>query len=208
MCVTRDLLLTPLFLKPLCYPGEILYSRYVSRLNGNISFRSFNLEKDLDSIFRWVNLDYALRYWQLDGSRQRVYDTYYNIQRNSNAHSYIGLLDDTLVCQFDVYRILADEVQQFVPAAGKDDCGFHLLMAPNEKPVRGLTSMLIRTMLEYYFSFPDAMRMYAEPDINNANSNRLLRQAGFSFIQSVDMSYKKANLFWLTREQFEKNPVH
>ncbi len=202
MCQTSKLLLSPLFLKPLYYPGEILYSRFINTLGKTISFRSFNLENDTDLIWKWVNMDYTLKYWQLDGSRQRVYDTYYDIQRNSNGHSYIGMLDDIIVCQFDVYRVLADEVQQYIPAADKNDCGFHLLMAPNETPVHGLTSALIEVMLEYYFSFPEAMKMYAEPDIRNKRSSRLLKEAGFNFLQSIEMSYKKADLYCLHRNEF------
>lgn len=159
------------------------------------------LERDLDMIFDWVNRDYALTYWQLDGTMKRVYDTYYAIQRNSNGHSYIGLLDGRPVCQFDVYRILADEIRQYI-MADENDCGFHLLMAPNESPVHGLSVAITRTFLEYYFSFEDATRMFAEPDIRNQRSNSILQKAGFRYLHGITMSYKTANLYCITKQQF------
>jgi acetyl CoA:N6-hydroxylysine acetyl transferase len=186
----------PIFIKPLRYPGDILFTQ------GELAFRSFNLETDLDFIYGWVNMDYALKYWQLDGDRERVLDTYYNIQRNSNGHSFIGLLNGKPICQFDIYRVLADEIRQFV-TADQHDCGFHLLMGPNEKTIPGLSLALINAMLAYYFSFPEAERMYAEPDISNMRSNYLLQRVGFQFIQGITMSYKQANLYCLTREQFQ-----
>lgn len=152
-------------------------------------------------IHDWVNKDYAFKYWQLEGSIQRVHDLYYNIQRNSNGHSYIGLLNEEPICQFDVYRVLADEIRQYVQA-DENDCGFHLLMAPNDKPVPGLSLTIVQTFLEYYFSFPNATRMFAEPDIRNNRSNRLLIKTGFNLIESIEMSYKTANLYSITKEQF------
>ncbi len=193
----------PLFIKPLIYPGSTLYSRRVVELNATISFRSMDMDKDLDMIFDWVNRRYALKYWQLDGPKERVYNTYYSIQRNSNGHSYIGLLDDKPVCQFDVYRVLADEIQQYI-TADDSDCGFHLLMSPNERAISGLSVHLVRAFLFYYFSFSEAKRMFAEPDIQNERSNRILQKLGFTFLHAIKMSYKTANLYCLTKEQFHE----
>jgi acetyl CoA:N6-hydroxylysine acetyl transferase len=192
---------TPLFLKPLHYPGELLFSKKDLGLSRTLSFRSFNLDTDVDMVHRWVNLDYSRKYWQLNGDRKRVVDLYYSIQRNSNGHSYIGLLDDMPVCQFDVYRVLADEIRQYV-TADEHDCGFHLLMAPNEKPVPGLSKAVCEAFLDYYFSFDESKRMFAEPDINNKRSNALLQKLGFEFSQAIQMSYKTANLYSLSKTKF------
>jgi RimJ/RimL family protein N-acetyltransferase len=198
----------PLFIKPLYYPGPLLYSYFSKTVKRTISFRSFDLDKDLDTIHHWVNLDYALPFWQMDGSRQKVFNSYYSIQRNSNGHSYIGLMDDEPVCQFDIYRVWADEIATFTDA-DENACGFHLLMAPNEKPVTGLSLAVVIAFLHYYFSFPEAAIMYAEPDVLNARSNALLQKAGFSFLRPITMSYKTANLYSLTKQDFyAKNPIH
>ena|ERR1700733_7052585 len=196
----------PLFLKPLHFPGEILFSKFIPSINKTISFRSFDLEKEVELIHFWVNEPYALPYWQLPGPKQRIFDLYYSIQRNSNAHSYIGLLDGSPICQFDVYRILADEVKQYI-MADFDDCGFHLLMAPNRMPIPGLSFHICSTFLEYYFSFPEATRMFAEPDIHNIRSNALLKRLNFNFIESIQLSYKIANLYSLTKNQFIASQV-
>jgi hypothetical protein len=193
--------LRPIAVKPLVYPGNILFKQYFDDL-GTLAFRSFDLERDEGLIHDWVNRDYALRYWQLDGDHSRVHDTYYAIQRSGEGHSFIGLLNGVPICQFDVYRVLADEIHTFIPAPGPQDCGFHLLMAPNNRPVPRLSVSITRAMLTYYFSFPEAQKMYAEPDVTNPRSNRILQEVGFQFIESIQMSYKTANLYVLTRERF------
>lgn len=193
--------LQPLFLKPLYYPGQIIFTRYLNSIGKTLSFRSFDLEKDTDLIHKWVNQPYALPFWQLNGNRERVYDLYYNILRNSNGHSYIGLLDGDPVCQFDVYRVLADELHQFV-SVNENVCGFHLLMSPNDNPVPGLTVQVVESFLHYYFSFPQATQMYAEPDLTNRRSNRILQTVGFTYHHAIEMSYKTAKLYSITKEQF------
>jgi RimJ/RimL family protein N-acetyltransferase len=193
--------LKPIAIKPLAYAGGVIYKEYIDGL-GTLAFRSFELDRDEGMIHDWVNREYALRYWQLDGDRRRVRDTYYAIQRSGEGHSFIGLLNGLPICQFDVYRVLADEIQEFITAPGPQDCGFHLLMAPNEKPITGLSVTITRSMLRHYFQFPEAERMFAEPDVTNPRSNRILQQAGFQFIESIQMSYKTANLYVLTRERF------
>ena len=190
----------PIAIKPLMYSDNLLFKKQVPDL-GTIAFRSFDLLHDEKMIFEWVNKTYAHQYWQLDGPRQRIWDTYYNIQRSGEGHSFIGLLNGVPICQFDVYRVLADEIRQFV-SADPQDCGFHLLMAPNERPIPGLSIAITRTMLEYYFTFPEAQKMYAEPDVTNPRSNRILQQVGFQFIESIKMSYKTANLYVLTRDRY------
>lgn len=193
--------LQPLFLKPLYYPGTTIYSRPLDSIGKTISFRSFNLETDTGIIHEWVNQPYAIPFWQLDGDRNRVYDLYYSIQRNSNGHSYLGLLDDKPICQFDVYRVLADELGNFI-SANENDCGFHLLMAPNEKPIPGLSIMIVESFLHYYFSFPQAWQIFAEPDLTNRRSNRILKELGFTYHHAIEMSYKTANLYSITKSQF------
>lgn len=201
----NDFFLRPIAIKPLNYPGNIIFKKYFDEL-GTLAFRSFDLYRDKAMIHEWVNMDYTRKYWQLDGEPSRIWDTYYAIQRSGEGHSFIGLLNGVPICQFDVYRILADEIRQFI-TADPQDCGFHLLMAPNDDPeqhVPGLSVAITRAMLEHYFSFPEARKMYAEPDITNARSNRILTRAGFRFIERVQMSYKTANLYVMTREVFQR----
>lgn len=152
-------------------------------------------------IHQWVNMDYTKAFWRLAIDKQQLYALYYSIQRNSNGHSYIGLLDEQPICQFDVYRILADEIKKHIPAT-ENDCGFHLLMAPNEKPISGLSVAIVHTYLSYFFGFPEATVMYAEPDIRNHRSNRIVQRAGFRFHHPIEMSYKTANLYSITKQQF------
>jgi len=192
-----------LFCKPveIPYDNEILYRQDFSESQGTICFRSLQLNTDLDLIHDWVNRQYARRFWQLNGTKTLVENTYAELLKNPHGHSFIGLLNDQPVCQVDLYLVAGDELQHHVEA-GPDDCGLHFLMSPPNMLQKGLTVLLLRAFLDFYFSFQLAERIYAEPDKDNDLANLLARKAGFRYLKTIELSYKTANLYCLTRDHF------
>lgn len=190
---------------------SILFSKYYSSIKATISFRSLGLVTDLPLIHEWVHRTYAHEYWQMNGHYSQLYAMYQCMELNPFCHSFVGVLTPgpfptspggggdmtpwgNIICQFDVYSVMADELRNHVEAEAHD-CGFHLLMAPNDKPLPGLTVCIINAFLEHYFSFADGQRMYAEPDMNNHKSISLLERCGFQRIKTVEMSYKTAHVY-------------
>lgn len=204
----------PLFCKPPAnnQPNQILFEKHYPNLKGTIQFRSLNLKEDLKTIHAWVNSSYALEYWQMDGQFSQLFAIYQCMAYNPFAHSFVGYLTPNpsphgegslqppskMICQFDVYSIAVDELADHLEFESHD-CGFHLLMSPNEQPIKGLTVSVVNAFLEYYFSFSEAKAMYAEPDITNLKSILLLGKTGFRKIKRVEMSYKTADVYLRTR---------
>lgn len=208
---------------------KILFNKFYPEIKGTISFRSLDLKEDLKLIHEWVHQHYAHEYWQMNGHFSQLYAIYQCVELNSYAHSFIGCFaplamtsltpdpsqvallrsarndaavarnDERVICQFDVYSVFADELREHVNGE-QHDCGFHLLMAPNKNPLPGLTPCIVKAFLEYYFSFPEAKRMYAEPDMNNEKSIKLLERCGFEKIKTIEMSYKKAHVYCLEKQ--------
>ena len=201
---------SPLFCKPEksdswgheSRPGHeprLLFSKEVPEIYGTISFRSLNLKEDLAMIHEWVQKHYAQEYWQMTGPFSQFYANYQCMELNPYSHSFIGLLDEQVICQFDVYSVIADELREHI-SYEDHDCGFHLLMSPIKNPIPGLTVCIVKAFLGYYFSFTEAQRMYAEPDVNNEKSIILLERCGFEKIKTVQMSYKTAHVYCLERQ--------
>jgi hypothetical protein len=181
--------------------SEILFSKFSSDLVDYVSFRSLDMEKDIDFIHNWVNKPYAIEFWKMNGSKDHLTQTYSSIIACSYAHSFIGLLGDKPVCQIDVYRVLADELANHL-SANPEDCGMHLLMGPNHRQVRGLTRIMVAGFLKFYFSFPIAHVMYGEPDTNNHKARKVVSDLGFEYLYEAELSYKTASVYKLTRENF------
>jgi hypothetical protein len=180
---------------------EILYDHFFETIGGSLSFRSFDLTADLPLIHQWVNMDYTRTFWQMRGSIGLLRACYQCIQQNPFAHSFIGLYQQSPVCQFDIYQVAADELADHVEHDPLD-AGFHLLMAPSQSPIHGLTVTLVEAFLDFYFSHPGARNMFAEPDIQNLKSIQLLERVGFTNINTIEMSYKTAHVYSLTKNQF------
>jgi acetyl CoA:N6-hydroxylysine acetyl transferase len=182
-------------------PHEILYDKFFDAIGTNLSFRSFDLNGDLALVHQWVNMDYTRTFWQMRGSIGLLRACYQCIQQNPYAHSFIGLYRGAPVCQFDIYQVAADELAGHVDHA-PIDTGFHLLMAPSQTPVHRLTTTLIHAFLDFYFSHPGSGQLFAEPDIHNQKSIDLLLRSGFTELKTIDMSYKTAHVYSLTKTQF------
>lgn len=197
---------SPLFCKPL--PGmpdhEILVAGWSPDIRGTIAFRSLRLSHDLDLVHDWVNQPYARKYWQMEGERDQLHDTYQVLQDNPLAHSYIGLFNGKRVCQIDCYQVAADELKNHVdhpPGAA----GFHILMCPPRLSQKGLAVAMIKFFVRFYFSFGAAETLYGEPDSANTAANLAAKRAGFIFQKQIQLSYKTANLYSITRDQFYKS---
>lgn len=167
----------------------------------SLAFRSLTIKTDINILYQWIHEPTAKKFWQLDVTKEQFQCIYQTILKSPDGHSFIGLLDQQLICQIDLYRVQADDLGKHIRCQ-YDDCGMHLLMAPSQIPVPGLSRMVMETFLRYYFSFPQAECLYAEPDIHNHKACRLLERTGFVFMQNIMLSSKAASLYLITRKQF------
>jgi hypothetical protein len=188
-----------LFCKPSTKSGTLIELPFDA--GQTIRLRSLDLKKDLNILHQWVNSSHARRFWQLEGTLDQLRSTYQPVLRNSDSHSFILLLDEQLICQVDCYRVEADELGKYI-SCHYHDSGVHLLMAPSQTPVPGLTRAVMETFLRYYFSFDEAQHLYAEPDIYNHKACQLLTKCGFGFVQNIMLSTKAASLYLMTKKQF------
>jgi penicillin amidase len=67
---------------------------------------------------------------------------------------------------------------------------------------------VLLTTLHFMFSVPGTDRIIVEPDAANSAANKLVARTGFRFQKEIQLSYKKANLYWYTKEDFlSEHPV-
>lgn len=197
------MLQSSLFCKPLfgMQAHEILFFLTDKDLNGTIAFRSLSLSDDIDTIHDWVSQPYTRRYWQMNVDRKSFADTYTKLLNNPLAHSFIGLFNNKMVCQIDLYNVSADEIKDHVEVS-PGNCGLHILMLPPRQLQRGLTESMLRAFIKFYFSFGSAQTLYGEPDYRNAAANMAAKRAGFELLKQIKLSYKTANLYSITKQQF------
>lgn len=187
-------------------PGTIIFSKKFSELDEIVSFRSLDLNVDLEMIHSWMNQAYSRRFWQLDRSVSVIRNTYQGVIESPGAHSFIGMMDNKPFCLIDLYMIARDELADHIPHL-PGDCGLHLLMCPPREMQKGWSIAALNAFKDFYFSFSQCNHLYAEPDTENHSANKLAIKAGFKFLKEVQLSYKKANLYCLGRQRhIQKDP--
>lgn len=171
------------------------------------SIRSMDMGKDLPIIHEWVNMDYAIQFWQMDGPVAMLQKMYEEVMSNPNAHSFIGCLDGIPVCQVDAYDPRHDEVGDCYRAR-EGDIGIHLIMGPLKQAVTNLSAKIVMAFCELFFNHPNVQQVVAEPDIANRPANWLLHRLKFDLIGRVELSTKSANLYCLSRDSYEKLSIN
>ena len=89
-----------------------------------------------------------------------------------------------------------------VPELASGDLGMHVLVAPTEAPIRGFTSRVFRTVMEFCFADPDVARVVVEPDVGNERILAMNAAAGFTVARNVELATKTAALSFCSREAF------
>ena len=189
--------------KLFCKPQDsgIIFKKYIHELQAPVRFRSLDIYSDISLINEWVNKAYAKRFWQLDGQGRNLSTIYDAVLRNPGAHSFIGLIDEEPFCQVDVYVVAIDELVEHVEAK-PCDAGLHLLLCPPREMRKGWSYYALKCFQQFFFSFDTDADLYAEPDHGNYHANRLAINCGMQFLKTVTLSYKTANVYRMTKEQF------
>src|SRR5665213_259543 len=173
----------------------------------SLSFRSLQYS-DLTTIYEWVNLPYAKRFWQMDGAKEILLKSFQELLQSDHAHSFIGLSGSRPICQADLYLASTDEVGRCYPS-GQGDIGMHLLMAPRRlRGERYLSKRVMQAVLGFLFSYCFVENIVAEPDAHNEKACVLLQRSGFTFLGNYAMSVKLAAVYILNKSQFTGTLSH
>ncbi|MEP7375272.1 MAG: GNAT family N-acetyltransferase [Chitinophagaceae bacterium] len=185
-----------LFCKPSRKSG-ILYEQSIEK-GQTLSIRSLKIKQDLPVIQRWAMPDYWPELWSLPGGIENVTAIYQFVQRNAEGHSFVGLLDEHLICVIDLF------------AASSNDVGNHLSPSPHDCMIRFLQEPpsvtkipIVTTFLHWYFHFPQAGDLLAGPGITNYETCRELEALGFVFYRNIMLAKKAASIYVMSRKRFE-----
>nr|WP_324257634.1 GNAT family N-acetyltransferase [Cellvibrio fontiphilus] len=169
---------------------------------GHFSLEPFVLERDISSLHRWINMDYA-RYWGMQGSSLEEVSHCY--QKLCNAEAvYAGFYSGELAFIVEVYDPQRDLLRYYYTHQ-QGDLGMHILLAPAVQPVRHFSRSVFMGVMYGLFSMPQVQRVVVEPDARNEKIHRLNRLAGFAYHQLVYLPHKVACLASATRAQFSKS---
>ncbi|QNF94391.1 GNAT family N-acetyltransferase [Janibacter sp. YB324] len=80
--------------------------------------------------------------------------------------------------------------------------GMHVLVAPTDAPVHGMTSQVFRAVMHFCFRDPSVTEVVVEPDVRNQAIHAKNAAAGFVVDRRITLSDKEALLSFCTLEAF------
>ncbi|AEV87881.1 siderophore synthetase [Actinoplanes sp. SE50] len=167
-----------------------------------------DLDRDLELLHRWVTHPRS-RFWGLQGAGpDRVRAEYQRIRDDPHHHAWLGLDDDgTPLFLAETYEPAHSELAGHYPVR-PGDIGMHVLVAPPSRPRSGVTSAVLRAVLDFCFADPRIDRVVVEPDVRNEAIARKNAEAGFVEEGQVRLRDKVARLSFCTRTGYEMSVPH
>ena len=159
------------------------------------------LSRDLALISRWMNDPAVAAFWELSGD-ESVTRGHLAAQLCGDGRSVpcLGVLGDTPMSYWEVYRADLDPIARYYPAR-LQDTGIHLLIGGVADRGRGLGGGLLSTVAELILDHrPTCTRVVAEPDLRNTPSVAAFLTAGFRFSAEVELPGKRAALMIRERQ--------
>ena len=158
----------------------------------NLSLRSLYVKQDLGIIQSWPG----------NSSLPILVQRYQTMYKKADRHAFVVLLDEQLFYHIDLQCAAAADLGRHIGAQA-NECVIQLQHHPGSTHLlHGLT-----LFCQWYFGFSDSGHLYAETDIYNSGSCRLLEQAGFYFYRNLMLTDRAASVYILTRQQFQSPSI-
>ena len=199
---------TALFLSPkkAAHPEKTSSGSCISFLSSGLRFavRPLCVASDVPVLFKWMSQEYAGPLLTRSHPPQELEESYASMIESDFAQPFMGLVNDVPVCQMDIYRMQQDVLSLSFPAR-PGDYGLQLVVAP--LAVQDNMLVLIRTCLEYFFSFPEVGRIIVNIEEGNEYHRQLFRKAGFRSFCDIRTGYRSSSLYGCTSNHFRQMQI-
>ena len=164
-----------------------------------VAVRPFCVATDVSIVFKWMSQEYAGPLLTRSRPPQELEESYNSMIESDFAQPFMGLVNDTPVCQMDIYRMQQDVLSLNYPAR-TGDYGLQLMVAP--LAVQDNMLLLIRACLEYFFSFAEVGRIIINIEDGNEYNQQLFKRAGFQSLYDIRAAYRSSSLYGCTASHF------
>lgn len=174
---------------------QFLFEKQFPQQGITVSLRTLCIGTDTDTIYEWVNKEFARSSWQKnDGPARQLRETYEMILCSDFAQSFVALINNDVICQLDIFHAPQHDVS-FLYNAVQGDYNINVIMSPEHKDNTKLSVCILETFLDYFFRCDGIKRIIADPESDDEAANELMISLGFQFHAKTYMSYRSAHLY-------------
>lgn len=168
---------------------------------GRVTIEPVDLAEHGDLLHEWVTHPKST-FWGMSGwTPEQTREAFEEIADSPHEHQWLGRVDGEptfLTETYDPAHSVLAAHYRVVPG----QLGMHVLVAPTDTPVRGLTSQVFRAVMHFCFRDPEVTEVVVEPDARNHAIHAKNAAAGFVVDRRITLSDKEALLSFCTVEDF------
>lgn len=171
---------------------------------GTMTLEPLGVAAHAERLHAWITHPRSVFWGMPHADLTAVRAEYERIDADPHHHAWLGRRDGRPLFLAETYQPLHSELSGHYPVR-PGDVGMHVLVAPPEapdRPVPGLTSAVMRTVMEFLFADPAHLRVVVEPDVRNQAIAAKNAEAGFVEQHRIRLPDKVARLSFCTRAQF------
>lgn len=137
-------------------------------------------DNDISAIHEWLSDGYPGR---LPVDQLRVF--FILMAECTYAQAFMVLLnEDTPIGQFEVYKVLQDELKDSVDAC-EGDFRIYIPVMPVVPSLPDITTQIVQTCLRYFFSCSEVKRVFWVIPVNDKERIKVAAKTGFQLVKSL-----------------------
>jgi RimJ/RimL family protein N-acetyltransferase len=168
---------------------------------GALTIEPLDLDAHADMLHTWITHPRSV-FWQMpNATPAAVREEYARINADPRHHAWLGRLNSEPLFLVETYDPAESELATHYPVA-HGDVGMHVLVAPPTQPRHGVTSAVMRAVMEFLFADPRHERVVVEPDVGNEAIQAKNAEVGFVIDRDIQLATKTARLSFCTRSHY------
>jgi RimJ/RimL family protein N-acetyltransferase len=170
-------------------------------------------EHDADLLWSWWNTDETRRHWALDYRLSRVGTKPYGpatigaylryCQATGFVRPYFVIESGVPIAYLETYTA-ANSALANHPRVGPADCGWHVMAAEQFRHTGTIFEIGINVIDWLFDTCPDMNQMLSDPSVHNRAAQVLNQRAGMTEIDRVDLGYKEAVIYAVSRDEWSR----
>jgi acetyl CoA:N6-hydroxylysine acetyl transferase len=183
-------------------PTGMVYQRYDHDAKAEISFRVFDLEKDMDRLTVWMNDPRVADFWEQAWSKEKLSE--FVQERLSDEHiiPLIGEFNGKPFGYVEAYWVSEDRLSPYYSVQSYDR-GIHLLVGEQEFRGPRYFNCWMRAISHYLFiDDVRTQRLVLEPRADNERLFNRIKEVGYNKCFEFNFPHKRSALLMLERQHF------
>lgn len=183
-------------------PTGTVYQRFDHQADLEVSFRVFDMERDLDRFVRWMNDPRVAHFWEQAWSKDELAEFAQSRLNDPHIIPLIGEFNGEAFGYVEAYWVSEDRLSPYYDVQSYDR-GIHLLVGEDQFRGPRYFNCWMRAISHYLFiDDVRTTRIVLEPRSDNQRLFNRIKEVGYQKLFEFNFPHKRSALLMLERGAF------